>query len=164
MGGGDLRHGERAGRAGEGRRRHPLHRQKKERISNLGSETLGRLLLDTGFTKNVCGQTRWRDFHESLSTEDRNRVRMEDGGGRKFRFGGGKVLTATEHVKFPVKLAGREVMMSSHVVSSPIPLLWSKPSMIKAGVVVDLPEDKAKILGNWTSLDITSAGHRSLQI
>ena len=29
----------------------------KERISSLGSETLGRLLLDTGCTKNVCGQT-----------------------------------------------------------------------------------------------------------
>ena len=89
-------------------------------------------MLDTGYTKNICGQTWWRDFHESLSAEDRNRVRMEDGGGKKFRFGGGEVLMATKQVKFPVKLAGREVMMSSHVVNSPIPLLWSKPSMIKA--------------------------------
>ena len=54
--------------------------------------------------------------------------------------------------------------ITSHVVMSPIPLLWSKPSMVKAGVVLNLPEDKAKILGKWTDLDITSAGHHSLHI
>ena len=29
---------------------------------------------------------------------------------------------------------------------------------------MDLPEDKAKILGDWTDLNITSAGHHSLEI
>ena len=70
----------------------------KESISSLGSETLGRLLLDTGCTRNVCGQTWWRDFQEGLSVEDRDRVQVEDGGGKKFRFGGGEVLTALEKV------------------------------------------------------------------
>ena len=136
----------------------------KERISNLGSETLGRLLLDTGCTRNVCGEAWWLDYYENLTEEDKAKVKEEDGGEKKFRFGGGEVLTALRKVTFPAQLAGKVVRISSHVVSSPIPLLWSKPSMVRAGVVVHLPEDRARILGSWTDLDITSAGHHSLHI
>ena len=136
----------------------------RERISSLGSETLGRLLLDTGCTRNVCGEAWWLDYYESLADEDKDKVKEEDGGKKKFRFGGGEVLTALGKVTFPAQLAGKMVRISSYVVSSPIPLLWSKPSMVRAGVVVDLPEDRAKILGSWTTLDITSAGHHSLPI
>ena len=56
------------------------------------------------------------------------------------------------------------VRISSHVVRSPIPLLWSKPSMVRAGVVLDLPEDRARILSSWTALNFISAGHHSLPI
>ena len=59
-------------------------------------------------------------------------------------------------VKFPADLAGRAVKFKSDVVNSSIPLLWSRPSMAKAGVVLDLPNDKAEILGTWVDLDLTS--------
>ena len=136
----------------------------KEKMSSLGSETLGRLLLDSGCTRNVCGEDWWLDFYESMNENDKAEVKVEDGGEKKFRFGGGEVLKALGKVTFPARLAGQTVRICSHVVRSPIPLLWSKPSMVKAGVVLDLPEDKAKILGRWTDLDITSAGHHSLSI
>ena len=69
---------------------------------------------------------------ECLSVEDKNREVVDNGGGGKFRFGGGKVLTALGRVMCPAQLAGNEVMISSHVVNSPIPLLWSQPSMVRA--------------------------------
>ena len=50
------------------------------------------------------------------------------------------------------------------MVRSPNPLLWSKPSNVKAGVLLNLPEDMSRILGSWTDLDITSAGNHSLFI
>ena len=91
-------------------------------------------------------------------------VAVEDRGEKKFRFGGGEVLTAMGKVTFPAQLAGNRVRISTYVVASPIPLLWSRPSMVRAGVVLNLLEHKAKILGNWTDLNITSAGHHSLEI
>ena len=36
--------------------------------------------------------------------------------------------------------------------------------MTKAGVVLDLPSDRAKILGKWVDLNVTSAGHYYLNI
>ena len=58
----------------------------KEKIVCLGSETLGRLLLDCGCTRNVCGEEWWWDFYENLSEEDKAKVKMEDSGKKKFRF------------------------------------------------------------------------------
>ena len=54
------------------------------------------------------------------------------------------------------------LLIESHVVKSRIPLLWSCPSMKKAGTVLDLPEDKAKIFDQWVSLNLTTVGHYSL--
>ena len=65
---------------------------------------------------------------------------------------------------FPAQLAGKVVRISNHMVMSPILLLWSKPSMVRAWGLLDLPEDRVKICSSWTALDITSAGHHSLPI
>ena len=80
-------------------------------------------------------------------------------GGKKFWFGGGEVLPSIKLVKFPAILAGRKVQIKSHVVESGIPLLWSRPSMAKVGTVLDLPADKAKIMGKLVDLNLTSVGH-----
>ena len=72
--------------------------------------------------------------------------------------GGHKMLT------FLGNLADNKVLFSCHVVKSTIPFLWSKRSMAKAGVVLNLPEDSALIMGKKVDLDLTSAGHYSLEI
>ena len=61
-------------------------------------------------------------------------------------------------------MAGKNVTFESYVVNSGIPLLWSRPSMAKAGVILDLPQDRAQIFGEWIDLDLTSVGHYSLRI
>ena len=63
-----------------------------------------------------------------------------------------------------LKIADKKVSIITHVVVSDIPLLWSHPSMTKAGVVLDLPSDRAKILERWVDLNVTSAGHYYLNI
>ena len=96
--------------------------------------------------------------------ELKKKVQVFPSGGKKFRFGGGKVLPSIKLVKFPGRLAGRDVMFSSHVVQSNIPLLWSRPAMARAGTVLDLPKDRAKILGVWVDLELTDVGHYALDI
>ena len=141
-----------------------LYSNNKKRIIGLGGETLGCLLLDCGCSCNVMGETWWRSYFASLSEEMKKKVRTEDGGGRKFRFGGDEVLTASKLIRLPARVAGRDIMFECHVVKSGIPLLWSRPSMAKAGVVLDLPQDRAKIFDTWIDLDLTSVGHYALRI
>ena len=89
---------------------------------------------------------------------------MLDPAGKKFRFGGGRVLPSISLVVFPARLAGKDIMFKSHVVNSDILLLWNRPSMTKAGIMLDFPHDKAKIFGKWTDLNMTSVGHYSIDI
>ena len=129
---------------------------KAKKIASLGSETLGCALLDSGCTSNVCGEAWWNSYYDSLGEQNKKRVKVMDGEKKRFRFGG-EVLPATKKVKFPGRLAGEKVFFTCYVVNSSIPMLWSKPSMVKAQVVMDLPEDKAKILGRWVNLDHSPA-------
>lgn len=140
-----------------------LYTGKKE-LAGLGSETLNCLLLDCGCSKNVMGESWWRCFKASLPKSMKEKVKESKGDGRRFRFGGDEVLPSIMLVKFPATIAGKLVSVESHVVKSRIPLLWSRPSMKKAGTVLDLPNDKAKIFGEWVSLNLTSVGHYSLDI
>ena len=87
-----------------------------------------------------------------------------EAGGKKFRFGGGKVLPSLKQVKFPAVLVNKKVCIKSHVVRSRIPMLWSRCSMARGGTILDLPNDKAKILGEWVNLNLTSVGHYALDI
>ena len=83
---------------------------------------------------------------------------------KNFRFGGGEVLHSIMKVKFPGRLAGRDVMFKSHVVKSNIPLLWSRPAMSRAGTILELPKNRAKILGQWVTLNLTAVGHYALNL
>ena len=141
-----------------------LYTGSRKKITGLGGETLGSLLLDCGCSSNVAGEGWWNSYQASLSPELKRKVQVYPSGGKKFRFGGGEVLTSTKLVKFPGRLAGKDVMFSSHVVQSNIPLLWSRPAMARAGTVLDLPKDRAKILGAWVDLDLTDVGHYALDI
>ena len=110
------------------------------------------------------GKSWWESYKACLSAENLNKVVEEDPGTKKFRFGGGEVLKSLRLVTFPANLVGKKVLFKSHVVSSNIPLLWSRPSMAKAGTILDLPRDKAQIYGKWTELILTSVGHYALNI
>ena len=136
----------------------------KKELGGLVCETLGCLLLDCGCSKNVAGEGWWNSYKASLPKCWQDQVKESKSDGRRFRFGGDKVLTSTKVVRFPAMIAGRLVTIESHIVKSRIPLLWSRPSMKKAGTVLDLPEDRAKIFNQWVDLNLTTVGHYSLEI
>ena len=133
-----------------------MYSSNKNKISPLGSESLGSALLDCGCSSNVMGLAWWKGYKAGLSPKLQEKVREYDSKGKRFRFGGDEVLPSLKMVKFPAELAGKEVVFKSHVVNSSIPLLWSRPSMAKAGVVLDLPNDKAEILSTLVIMLKTS--------
>ena len=84
--------------------------------------------------------------------------------GKKFRFGRGEMLPSILNVKFSGRLAGKDVMFKSHMVESNIQLLWSRPAMSRAGTILDLICNQAKILGVWVNLNLTAMGHYAIDI
>ena len=137
----------------------------KTKINFLGSETLGSIILDCGCSQNVCGEYWLKSYIASLSEEDKGKVKeITDEKKTKFRFGGGEILSSIKNIKIPAEIADRKVTLITYVISSGIPLLWSQPSMTRAGVVLDLPADRAKILGKWVDLKVTSVGHYYINI
>lgn len=138
----------------------------KEKICSLGAETIGCVLLDCGSTANVCGKA-WADSYvAALSVEDKKLVEesVMKADMKRFRFGGDEVLDSVKMMKIPAMVGGKKIMMKTHVVLSKIPLLWSRPGMKKAGLVLDLPKDRALIFGKWQELQTTSVGHYALYI
>ena len=101
----------------------------KRKITGLGGAMLGSLLLDCGCLANMAGEGWWNSYQASLSPELQKKVEVYTSSGKKFRSGGGEVLPSIMNVKFPCKLADKDVMFKSYMVKINIPLLWSKPAM-----------------------------------
>ena len=138
----------------------------KEKICSLGAETIGCVLLDCGSTANVCGKV-WADsYMAALSMEDKKLVEesVMRSDMKRLRFGGDEVLDSVKMMKIPAIVGGKKIMIKTHVVLSKIPLLWSRPGMKKAGLVLDLQKDRVLIFGKWQELQTTSVGHYALYI
>ena len=69
-----------------------LFTSNNKKIRSLGSETLGKLLLDRRCKSNVCSEAWWLDFYKNLTEKDKVKVKVKDSD-KNFRFGGGMVLT-----------------------------------------------------------------------
>ena len=50
------------------------------------------------------------------------------------------------------------------MVEAPIPLLWGKESMKKAEVLLDLPNDRARIKGMWIDLVVSACDHYGVNV
>ena len=81
-----------------------------------------------------------------------------------FKFGGGEKLKSLGHYKIPGVMAGKNVIISTDVVDSGIPLLLSKNTMKKMKVKMDMENDTAEIFGKTVFLNHTSSGHYCIPI
>ena len=125
---------------------------------------IGSILMDCGCSANVAGEGWWNSYNASLSPELKNKVQVLKSDGKKFRFGGGEELPSILNVKFPGRLARKDVMFKSHMVKSNIPLLWSRPALSRAGTILDLTRNGAEILDVYIDLNLTAVGHYALDI
>lgn len=64
---------------------------------------------------------------------------------RPFKFGDGKVIYSSKSLKIPAKLGETKCYIETEVVPANVPLLLSKTSMKRAGTVLDMENDRAKM-------------------
>ena len=67
-------------------------------------------------------------------------------------------------ITVPAVIGGMRYRMTWHIVEAPILLLWGKESMKKAGVQLDLSNDRVKINNVWTDLVVSSRDYYGLNI
>lgn len=135
----------------------------KSAISDLGREAAGCIVLDCACTSTVCGKGWFDDYLASLDYDDHSDV-IRSAGTKVFCFGGGTKLKSLGSYNVPAYVVGNRVKLNLDVVDSEIPLLFSKPSMAKAGVKIDFKNDTGCILGKDVELNSTSSGHYCLPI
>ena len=64
--------------------------------------------------------------------------------------------------KIPAEIDGKRVFIKCHILEAPIPLLFSKESMKKAGVNLDFVNDRMLFQGSWVALEDLGVGHYGL--
>ena len=134
-----------------------------QKMNKLLGETIGSVLLDSGCSKTVCGETWLKSFMDTLTTTEKSKIVVEESTAA-YRFGDGERMKATKSVTLPCIMAGKHINLKSDVVECALPLLLSRSSMKKAGMVLNLVDDTALIFGKTVKLDMTSLGHYTLPI
>lgn len=127
------------------------------------SEARRSAVLDSACSSTVCGRQWLDDYLASLSPQDAKLVtRQEDN--KMFKFGSDNLVQSNETCIIPANIAGNKIFIKTSIVNTSIPLLLSKPSMKKMGVVLDLVNDCAEVFGKTINLDVTSSGHYCVMI
>ena len=134
-----------------------------QKMDFLLGETIGKVLLDSGCSKTVCGEPWLNSFLDTLTAAEREKIVFENSAA-VYRFGDGERMQAVKCVSLPCVLAGKLIDIKTDVVDCTLPLLLSKTSMKKAGMVLNLADDTAVVFGKNVKLDMTSMGHYTLPI
>lgn len=139
------------------------HSSDKDRLNTLLGESIGSVVLDSGCTRTVCGLQWLESFRDTLTADELSSI-SESPSHRIFKFGDGSRFKSQKYITFPCLLAGKHVRIRTDVVDASIPLLLSKESMKRAGMVIDMNSDTVTVLGKRVNLETTSLGHYILPI
>ena len=135
----------------------------KDQLVLLAKEAWDSIVLDSACSKTVCGLTWLEEFLSALEPLIRAAIKEEESDA-VFKFGGDERLPSLKRVLLPCNLAGKNVILTTEVVDSSIPLLMSLGAMKKAKLVWDFARQEVTIFGNKIPLDTTSCGHHCISI
>ena len=137
--------------------------ESNNRLSDLVNESKGYAILDSGCTNTVCGEEWLQNFIENLSFEDREKMVISQSD-QKFTFGDGRSIRSKRKVNIPCWMGGKRGTLTTDVVDSNIPLLLSRRSMKRTGMILDFKNDTVRVNDRDMKLKITNTGHYALPL
>ena len=139
--------------------------QTTNNLQTLVTESKGYAILDSGCSTTVCGQVWLDSFIESLSDEDRFKIKIEPSA-QTFTFGDGNTVKSKQKMTIPCWMGGVQGELSTDVVDCNIPLLLSRKSMKLVGMILDFKHDKVTVGegGRDIRLKITKSGHYAMPL
>ena len=132
-------------------------------LSDLVNESRGYAILDSGCTNTVCGEEWLQNFIDNLSFDEREKMVISHSD-QKFTFGDGRSITSKKKVNIPCWLGGKRGTLTTDVVDNNIPLLLSRRSMKRTGMVLDFKNDIVRINDRAMKLKVTNTGHYALPL
>ena len=126
-------------------------------------ETLETAVLDSGCTKNVCGETWIQCYLETFDESEKMKVKYFSSS-TSFKFGSGEHVVSSKLVTSLLEIAGRKLNIETEVVNCDLPLLLSKDAMKEAEMSIDFSKDTVIIFGKTQKLLLTSSDHYCISI
>ena len=133
------------------------------KLEDLIEETDGHGILDSGCSNTVCGERWLAKFTEKLSDEERQEMKLESSD-QSFTFGDGRIVNSKMRVTIPCWMGGVSGNITTDVVDCKIPLLLSRKSMKRVGMLLDFTRDEVIVNGHPIELKVTTSGHYALPI
>ena len=123
-------------------------------------DTLGKGILDTACTKSVAGEVWMKEFLGTMEEKDRQEAEQSKRKSRSlFKFGDGRESKSNHELTIPMFVGGKTTKVDVDVVGNDIPLLISRPTMTKLGMVVDTKNHQVTMDGKTQELNFNTAGH-----
>ena len=127
-------------------------------LGTLLSETLGKMILDSGCSKTVAGARWMEEFMHTLQENDRKDV-LERYSSALFRFGDNIENKSLKLVTVPIYIGKLRILLDVEVVDKHIPLLLSRKAMKALDMQIDFKRDVVSVKGKEMNLHCTSTGH-----
>ena len=120
-------------------------------------------ILDSGASANVTGVTWLESYISGLSEKQLEKIKYFDSNST-FRFGSGKVFKSLYRVEIPAVIGEENILISTDVVETTVPLLLSKEAMKKAGTSIDFVNDEVTMFGKRQRISTTESGHYAVSL
>ena len=134
-----------------------------EKLQKLLDDSQGYALLDSGCSNTVAGEDWFSKYVENLSTSDKLKIKVE-ASSESFTFGDGNTHKAKRRITFPCWVGGKTANITTDIVECKIPLLLSRRSMSKVGMIIDFSKHIATVQERAIKLKVTHSGHYALPI
>lgn len=134
-----------------------------EELSYMTSEAKNIALLDCGAAKTVVGKQWYNDFENSLSPDEKSKIR-EEKNTNLFKFGDGETIHSSLVKVIPLNICGQQMQIKANVVENNVPLLISNHSLKAAKAKINFVHDTIEIEGQEQKLISTSSGHYGVPV
>ena len=123
----------------------------------------GKGIQDSGCTAPVMGERTWDQWLHLLCIKGLNDRVEEAKSDKTFKFGNGATLSALKMVRFPIKMYGQETELEVHIIPGETPLLLSRDTLARWGVIQDFRNAKVTFVdsnsSHWYDVERSAKGH-----
>ena len=133
-------------------------------IKTFTAEAEGAAGMDSCCSRTLMGK-KWFENYKRLAPEKMLAdVKGPEPSNVSFTFGNGGKMFSSGRYSLPVQIHGQMIKLSVELVKSDIPLLLSKSTMQKCGVVLDFAQAKVTAFGVSQNMKMTSIGHPIIRV
>ena len=134
------------------------------KTKNFTVEAEGSAGLDSCCSRTLMGENWFKTYKELIPEKMLKLVAGPKESNVAFTVGNGGKMKSLGNYVIPVQINGTQVMLSVELVKSDIPLLLSKSTMEKCGIILNFAESKITAFGQTNNLRTTSIGHPVIRV